>query len=158
MKKIVIIFVVALLSFVATTQAQKIFKASDVVGGKTITTLAKDWDLQAFQETKEIYKAGMSQETFISLIKGGFPTIASASFKEVFVPYYEYIYKFHSRGLTDSQVVSSITGNETAALMTNISVWNNQNPGEIPAMLKINWKWWLGLGKVILEYILTTPM
>ena len=145
---------VALLSFVASTQAQKTYKANDVVGGKTVINLAKAWDLQAFQETKEIYKAGMSQEAFIALIKSNFPTQAKESFKDVFVPYYEYVYKFHSRGLTDSQVVGSITGNETAALMSNISIWNSQHPGEIPALLKINWKWWIGLGQAILEYIL----
>ncbi len=153
MKKIIIIVVVALISFVTTTQAQKTYKASDVVGGKTITSLAKEWDLQAFQETKEIYKAGMSQETFIALIKKNFPSAAKESFKDVFVPYYEYIYKFHSKGLTDSQIIGSITGNETAALITNLSSWNNVNPGVLPAMLP-GWPWWLRLIVIIIEEIL----
>jgi hypothetical protein len=136
MKKLAILLVVAFMALVTPIQAQKTYKASDVVDGKTISSLAKDWDLQAFQDTKELYKPGMSQESFIALIKSDFPSTAKESFKDVFVPYFEYIYTFHARGFSDSKVSGSITGNEAAALMTNISLWDAQNPGQVAELLK----------------------
>lgn len=126
------IVISALIAFVAISvaQAQKTFKASDVVEGKTIKTWAKDLDLQVFQQSKEFYTAGMSQGAFIQTFSSDFTAQTPESLKAVFGPYFEYIFEFHSRGLSDSQVVNEITGNETAALCTELSSWNANNPGQ----------------------------
>ena len=158
MKKLATLLVVTFMALTTAIQAQKTYKASDKIGDKTISSLAKDWDLQAFKETKEIYKPGMSQEAFMKKIKEGFPTATKESTKDVFLPYYEYIYRLHAQGFSESKVSNSITGNETAELMTNISSWNSQNPEQPMELLKfkMGWGWWLGLVKVIVEYFIST--
>ena len=132
MKYFKLIIISALIAFVSVsvTQAQKTFKASDVVEGKTIMKWAKDLDLQMFQESKEFYRAGMSQGAFIQSFRSDFTAQAPESLKAVFEPYFEYIFEFHSKGLTDSQVVNEITGNEIAVLCTELSSWNANNPGQ----------------------------
>lgn len=136
MKSAKLIIIAILVGFVSIIQAQKTYLPSDVIEGKTIVQWAKEWDLQAFQQTKEVYINGMSKESFIQAIKNNFPPKASVSFKEVFVPYYEYVYDFHSRGLTDTQVVNAITGRETAEMLNGLSTWNANNPGILPQIEK----------------------
>jgi cell division protein YceG involved in septum cleavage len=155
MKTKILILIISVISLIGTVQAQKIFKASDKIEGKTISQWAKEWDLKAFQDSKSVYRAGMSQETFIALIKSNFPTQTTESFKGVFVPYYEYIYRFHSRGYTDTQVLNSITGNETAAMISDVSTWNFNNPGQIQPVMGIPWKFIIECVIVILEKIVT---
>jgi hypothetical protein len=140
MKSVKLIIIATLVAFVSIVQAQKTFVPSDVIGGKTIVKWAKEWDLKAFQQTKEVYKKGMSQESFIQAIKSNFPAQASASFKEVFVPYYEYVYDFHSRGLTDAQVTNAITGMETTEMINGLSTWNTNNPGALIEAAKWPWR------------------
>jgi hypothetical protein len=140
MKSVKLIIIATIVAIVSIAQAQKTFVPSDVIGGKTIVKWAKEWDLKAFQQTKEVYKKGMSQESFIQAIKSNFPAQASASFKEVFVPYYEYVYDFHSRGLTDAQVVNEVTGRETTEMINGLSSWNANNPGILPETLRFPWK------------------
>lgn len=147
MKSVKLIIIATLVAFVSIVQAQKTFVPSDVIGGKTISKWAKEWDLNAFQQTKEVYKKGMSEESFIKAIKSNFPAQASASFKEVFVPYYEYVYTLHTRGLTDAQVVNVVTGRETTEMINGLSTWNANNPGGLIEANK--WPW-----KKILETIL----
>jgi|GEM_PF-1937493 len=147
MKSLKLIIFATLVAFVSIAQAQKTFTPSDVIGDKTISKWAKEWDLKAFQQTKELYRKGMSQDDFIKAIKSNFPAQASASFKEVFVPYYEYVYAFHSKGLTDVQVAKAITGNETTEMINGLSSWNANNPGVIIEAAK--WPW-----KQILQFIL----
>ncbi len=154
MKSIKLILIATLIAFVSIAQAQKSFVASDVIQGKTITKWAKEWDLKAFQQTKEVYTKGMSQEAFITAIKKSFPTLATESFKEVFVPYYEYIYTFHARGLTDAQVTNTITGRETTALINGLSNFNSNNSGIIPEVDKWNWIRILDIVAEILEVII----
>ncbi len=140
MKSLKLIIFATLVAFVSIAQAQKTFTPSDVIGDKTISKWAKEWDLKAFQQTKELYRKGMSQDDFIKAIKSNFPAQASASFKEVFVPYFEYVYAFHSKGLTDVQVAKAITGNETTEMINGLSSWNANNPGVLPETDKWNWK------------------
>lgn len=154
MKNLAIILALALMALATSIQAQKTYKTNDVVKGKTIYSLAKEWDLKAFQDTKEIYKPGMSQESFIGLIKSNFPTKAIDSFKNVFVPYFEYIYNFHAQGFSESKVSGSITGNEAALLMTDISLWDNQNPGQGSELLTLRWQWWQNFIKFFTSIVL----
>ena len=140
MKTIKFIILTLLVSMVSFAMAQKTFKPGDVIEGKTIVSWAKDWDLKAFQQTKEIYKAGMSQGEFIKIIRSNFPSQAPKSLIDVFQPYYEYIYNFHARNLSEKQVQSSITGVETAELITELSTWNTNNPGDALNFKKWNWK------------------
>ncbi|MBK6963156.1 MAG: hypothetical protein IPH20_04255 [Bacteroidales bacterium] len=140
MKSAKLIIIATLVAFVSIVQAQKTFVPSDVIGGKTIVKWAKEWDLKAFQQTKEVYQKGMSQEAFIKAIKSNFPAQASASFKEVFVPYYEYVYTLHTRGLTDAQVVNAVTGRETTEMINGLSTWNANNPGVLIEAAKWPWK------------------
>lgn len=153
MKSVKLIIIATIVAIVSIAQAQKTFVPSDVIGGKTIVKWAKEWDLKAFQQTKEVYKKGMSQESFIQAIKSNFPAQASASFKEVFVPYYEYVYDFHSRGLTDAQVTNAITGMETTEMINGLSSWNANNPGILPEMKKFNWLKFLELVVDIINVI-----
>lgn len=134
------IMLALLVSMVSFAMAQRTFKTSDVINGKTIATLAKEWDLKAFQQTKEIYKPGMSKDAFIKIIRSNFPTEAPKSLVEVFVPYYEYIYNFHASKLTEKQILSSISGVETADMITQLSVWDNQNPGVLIEGAKWPWR------------------
>jgi len=140
MKTIKFIILTLLVSMVSFAMAQKTFKPGDVIEGKTIVSWAKDWDLKAFQQTKEIYKAGMSQGEFIKIIRSNFPSQAPKSLIDVFQPYYEYIYNFHARNLSEKQVQSMITGVETAELITELSTWNTNNPGDALNFKKWNWK------------------
>ncbi|MHC1774917.1 MAG: hypothetical protein AB9834_05825 [Lentimicrobium sp.] len=155
MKSAKLIIIAILVVFVSIVRAQKAYVPSDVIGGKTIVKWAKEWDLKAFQQTKEVYKKGMSQESFIQVIKNNFPAQASASFKEVFVPYYEYVYTFHSRGLTDQQVVNVITGRETTEMINGLSTWNTNNPGGLIESAKWPWKRILEITIDILILIIT---
>lgn len=154
MKSIKLIIIASLIAFVSIAQAQKTFLTSDVVAGKTIAKWAKEWDLKAFQQTKEVYKKGMTEEAFIQAIKKSFPTQASESFKEVFVPYYEYVYTFHARGLTDAQVTNAITGRETTEMINGLSSYNANNPGILPETTRFPWKLVLEILKAILDIIL----
>ena len=147
MKSIKLIIIATLIAFVSIAQAQKTFLKSDVVAGKTITKWAKEWDLKAFQQTKEVYKKGMTEEAFVQEMIKGFPINANPSFREVFIPYFKYIYTFHARGLTDTQVTNAITGTETTEMINGLSSWNANNPGVLPETLRIPWK-------KILEFLL----
>lgn len=140
MKTVKFIILALLVSMVSFAMAQKTFKPGDVIEGKTIVSWAKDWDLKAFQQTKEIYKAGMSQDEFIRIIRSNFPSQAPKSLIDAFQPYYEYIYNFHARDLSEKEVQSSITGVETAELITELSTWNTNNPGDALNFKKWNWK------------------
>ena len=140
MKSVKLIIIATLVAFVSIVQAQKTFVPSDVIGGKTIVNWAKEWDLNAFQQTKEIYKKGMTQEEFVRIIKNSFPAQASASFKEVFVPYYEYVFTLHTKGLTDAQVVNAVTGRETTEMINGLSTWNTNNPGGLIEAAKWPWR------------------
>ena len=140
MKTIKLIIVTLLVSVVSVAMAQKTFKPGDVYGGKTIKAWATEWDLQAFQQTQEIYKGGMTREDFMRIIKTSFPSQAPKSLIDVFVPYYEYIYTFHEKGFTEKQVKGSITGVETAEMLTDLSTWNANNPGMLTDGAKWPWK------------------
>ncbi|MGV8113197.1 MAG: hypothetical protein AB2L17_09850 [Lentimicrobium sp.] len=140
MKTIKFIILTLLVSMVSFAMAQKTFKPGDIIEGKTIVSWAKDWDLKAFQQTKEIYKPGMSQDEFIKIIRSNFPSQASKSLIDVFQPYYEYIYNFHARNLSEKQVQSSITGVETAKLITELSTWKADNPEEVLNIERWNWR------------------
>jgi hypothetical protein len=140
MKTIKFIILTLLVSMVSFAMAQKTFKPGDVIEGKTIVSWAKDWDLKAFQQTKEIYKAGMSQGEFIKIIRSNFPSQAPKSLIDVFQPYYEYIYNFHARNLSEKQVQSMITGVETAELITELSTWKANNPDDALNIKKWNWR------------------
>ena len=139
MKTINSIIIVSLITFVSVVHAQKVFKPASVIEGKTILQYAKEIDVQAFLETTSIYKAGMSETAFITAVLSNFPAEAK-SLKEVYAPYYQYIYTLHKRGFNESQVLGAITGNEFANLATNISSWNANNPGVIIESKKWPWK------------------
>lgn len=154
MKTIKLILVTLLVSVVSVVMAQKTFKPGDKYDGKTIKAWATEWDLQAFQQTREIYKAGMTKEDFMRIIKTSFPTQAPKSLIDVFVPYYEYIYTFHEKGFTEKQVSGSITGVETADMLTELSTWNANNPGMLTEGAKWPWKKILEIAIQILTVII----
>jgi len=131
--------VVALLASVSVAQAQKVFKPTTILNGKTIYQMAKEYDVQIYLSTATIYKAGMSESAFVSELLNNFPKEANG-YKDLCVPYFKYIYSFHKRGLSESQAQSSVTGAEFASLATNLSSWNANNPGQIADSFRINWK------------------
>jgi hypothetical protein len=142
MKTLKLIITLMLVAAVSVAQAQKVFKPTTVVDGKSILQMAKDYDLQVFLATSTIYKPGVTESAFVSELINNFPTEARG-YKDLCVPYFKYIYSFHKRGFTESQVQGAVTGIELADLYTNLSKWNANNPGQFGDSLKIGWKIWL---------------
>ena len=140
MKKFLSILIafIALVSFVHV-QAQRVFKPTDVIDGKTVLQQAQKMDVEAFLQTKEIYKPGMTETEFVNMVLGNFPSEAN-SIKPLFYPYYKYIYSLHKKGLSEAKITSTATGTELATLCTSISKWNANNPGQIVDFKKWNWK------------------
>lgn len=136
LKSILLVILVALVSF---AQAQKVFKVTDVIDGKTILQHAQKIDAAALVQTKDIYKPGMSEATFINELQKGFPPEAS-SIKPLFNPYFKYVYTMQKKGLTDIQVKGTTTGVELAALCTDLNAWNANNQGGVSEIFKFNWK------------------
>ncbi|HOI87470.1 MAG TPA: hypothetical protein PLV51_06385 [Lentimicrobium sp.] len=154
MKSLKLIVLTIFVAISAVTSAQKVFTPKDAIGGKSIAQLAKEWDLKAFQDTKVLYKPGMSQEEFIKAVISNFPSGVKSSFKELFNPYLVYIYGFHAKGLSDSQVLNSISGVETAGLISEFSAYNKNNPGYMDNLVFLPWKKILEIIMTIIETIL----
>lgn len=150
--KLIVLTIFVAISTVAS--AQKVYTPKDVIGGKSIAQLAKEWDLKAFQDTKILYKPGMPQEEFIKAVITNFPSGVKSNFKELFNPYLVYIHGFHAKGLTESQVLSSVTGAETARLISELSAYNKNNPGYMDNLVFLPWKKILEIIMTIIETIL----
>jgi len=153
MKAIKFMIVVAFLAVVSVMNAQKVFTPSSVIDGKTILQMAKEYDVEFYLSTATIYKTGVSESEFVSTLLNNFPPEAN-KYKELFDPYFTYIYSLHKRGLTQSQAASTVTGVELADLSTRLSSWNANNPGIIADGKKIPWKKLLGIIKDILIIII----
>jgi len=150
LKSLVIILLVALVSI---AQAQKVIKVTDVVDGKTILQYAQKIDVDAFLQTKTIYKTGMTEKEFVDELLKNFPPEA-ASFKHLYTPYLKYVFSFHKNGLTENQVRGKITGVEFTTLCNDLGTWNNNNPGVIQASNRFSWKRFLAFAAEILPIIL----
>lgn len=153
MKTIKSIIVIILIGIVSVVQAQKVYKVSDVVNGKTILEYAQKIDVDAFLQTKTIYKAGMTEATFVNELLNKFPKGAE-SLKSVTTPYIKYVYSIHKKGLTEDQIKGKTTGVEFAKVLTDLSTWNTNNPGQIPEMLRFNWEKFLNFVVQLIEIIL----
>lgn len=154
MKKFIAL-IIALIAIVSATQAQRIFKTTDVIGGIPILQLAQKMDVEAFLQTKEIYKTGMTETEFIGALLGNFPKEAE-TIKPLFIPYYKYIYSFHKRGIKESKIRSEVTGREFATVCTNISSWNANNQGQLVDTKKWTWRDVLRFIKEVIEIILNS--
>jgi hypothetical protein len=153
MKTLKLIITLMLVAAVSVAQAQKVFKPTTVVDGKTILQMAKDYDFQVYLATSTIYKPGVTESAFVSELVNNFPKEITG-LKESFVPYFKYIYSFHKRGLTESQVKGAVTGVEFADLTTNLSRWNAPNPGVLPNCDKFNWKQFLEIVAEVIRAVL----
>ncbi|MFH1120225.1 MAG: hypothetical protein V1775_10400 [Bacteroidota bacterium] len=152
MKTIKSTVIIILVAFVAVVQAQKVVKVTDVVDGKTLFQHAQKIDVDAFLQTKAIYKVGMTEMEFVAELQKNFPPEA-ASFKHLYTPYFKYVFSFHKNGLTEKQVRGKVTGVEFAALCNDLGTWNNNNPGVIQKV-KFPWKKFLEFAAEILPLIL----
>jgi hypothetical protein len=111
--------------------------ANDVYNGKTVKQTAKEYDLNAFLETKTIYKSGMTESAFVDICLQAFPANFK-SLRDAYVPYAKYLYSFHERGLDEKQVVTEINGEEFADCATAVLAWKKANPDvELPTF-----SWW----------------
>jgi len=153
MKTLKFTILLTLLVLVSAANAQKVFKPASVIDGKTILQLAREYDVQVYLSTASVYKAGMSESTFVSTILSSFPSEANG-YKEICTPYLKYIYTFHTKGLSEALARSSVTGSELANLSTDLSLWNARNPGQISDSFKSRWKVILTEFKIFLMLIL----
>ncbi|MFH1120228.1 MAG: hypothetical protein V1775_10415 [Bacteroidota bacterium] len=141
MKALIVSVLMALIAMASHVHAQKVFKVTDVVEGKTILQHAKILDADALIQTASVYKPGISEATFVSDLQSSFPPQA-ASFKHLYTPYFKYIYSLHKRGMTGTQIKETTTGVELAALFTGLNAWNINNPGVMPQPEMEGWRWW----------------
>lgn len=139
MKTIKIVIALLMLS-TSVSYAQKTIALNAVYNGKTVLQTAKEYDLSAFNETKEIYKTGMTENTFVDLCLKGFPSNYS-SLRSCYVSYAKYLYSFHKRGLTDQQVLNEVDGEEFVDCANQILIWKQANPGIDPPVFS----WWRDL-------------
>ena len=137
MKNIKLIIAAILITFVSVVQAQKQITINDVYKGKPVLQTAKEYDVNAFLETKAIYKVGMSESAFVDLCLKGFPTNFK-TLKDVYVPYAKYLYSFHKRGLTENQVLNEVNGVEFVDCVNGCIAWQLANPGVDPPAFS----WW----------------
>jgi len=137
MKTLKLILIFLIVAFVTETQAQKKITMYDVYKGKSVLQTAKEYDVNAFLETKTLYKGGMTESAFVELCLKAFP-VGYKSLRDAYVPYAKYLYSFHKRGLTESQVLKEITGEEFADCATGVLVWQQANPGVDPPAFS----WW----------------
>ncbi|MBK9356079.1 MAG: hypothetical protein IPN08_01580 [Bacteroidales bacterium] len=154
MKTLKSLIIIVLVAFVTIAQAQKVIKVTDVVDGKTILQHAQKIDVDAFLQTKTIYKAGMTEMEFVAELQKNFPPEA-ASFKHLYTPYLKYVFSFHKNGLTENQVRGKITGVEFTRLCNDLGTWNNNNPGIIQKANKFPWKKILDFASQVIIIIIT---
>lgn len=145
----------AFLAIVSVVHAQKVFKISDVVEGKTILQHARILDADALVQTTAVYKPGMSEADFVSELQSTFPPEA-ASYKQLYTPYFRYIYSLHKKGMTETQVKGSSTGAELAALFTGLNAYNINNPGVLPRTEMDGWRSWKRFILLILQIVTGT--
>lgn len=145
----------AFLAIVSVVHAQKVFKISDVVEGKTILQHARILDADALVQTTAVYKPGMSEADFVSGLQSTFPPEA-ASYKQLYTPYFRYIYSLHKKGMTETQVKGSSTGAELAALFTGLNAYNINNPGVLPRTEMDGWRSWKRFILLILQIVTGT--
>lgn len=141
MKTIKSICAIVLAAMVSVVQAQEVFKVTDIIDGKTILQHAQKFDVDALIQTKTLYNPGISEASFVDALQKSFPPVAE-SFKHLFTPYFKYVYTLHQRGLTELQVRGETTGVELAALFTDLSTFNTNNPGIIPPTAEYVWRGW----------------
>jgi hypothetical protein len=153
MKTLKFTILLTFLVLVSDANAQKVFKPASIIDGKTILQLARECDVQVYLSTAPVYKAGMSESTFVSTILSNFPNEANG-YKEICTPYLKYIYTFHIKGLSETQARSSVTGSELADLTTELSLWNARNSGQISDSFKSRWRVILTEFKIFLMLIL----
>jgi len=145
----------ALMTMVSVVQAQKVFKVTDMVEGKTILQHAKILDADALVQTTSVYKPGMSEADFVSDLHSSFPPEA-VSYKHLYTPYFRYIYSLHKKGMTETQVKGTTTGVELAALFTGLNAFNINNPGVLPQTEMDGWRSWKRFIQLILQIITGT--
>ena len=130
MKKFITILI-ALITIVAVAQAQKPIAIGDVFKGKPVLDVAKEHAVEAFDETKVIYKIGMTEDEFVNQCLNAFP-VKYKALRDVYVPYAKYLYSFHKRGFTDDQLTKAVTGKEFVDCANGVIAWRKANPGIIP--------------------------
>jgi len=146
-----IIIVVVLIALASGVQAQRKITLNDVINGKTVLQIAKDHAVEAFIETKAIYKPEMTESAFVNECLKNFPK-EYYSFREVFVPYAAYLYSFHSRGLSEVQVRNLVTGKEYIDCTNGVLSWQQANPGINPVKMPW-WKFMIHWAAVVLTAI-----
>lgn len=140
MKTIKSMVLISFLAFSPFVYPQKVFKVTDIIDGKTILQHARVIDAEAFSQTSSIFKAGMSEATFVTSLQSGLPSYAG-SFKHLYAPYFRYLYSLHKKGMTETRIKETTTGAELAALFTDLQAFRISSPGSIPGGEVEGWKW-----------------
>jgi len=148
-------FFIGLLAITSVVHAQKVFKVTDLVEGKTILQHARILDADALVQTASVYKPGISEADFVSGLQSSFPPEA-ASYKHLYTPYFRYIYSLHKKGVTGTQVKETTTGVELAALFTGLNAYNINNPGVLPRTEMDGWRSWKRFILLILQIVTGT--
>lgn len=135
MKKIIIISM--LMTLTGFVFGQKYIKLTDTYNGKPVTVHSKNLLAVAYEETKKIYVAGMSEDAFVNRCLSNIPS-QYQDFKNAYVPYAKYLYSIHNNNYTKEQALSNDTGVEFVNNVNSLIDWRTAHPGDNP----IYRPWW----------------
>jgi|GEM_PF-5192215 len=143
MKKLITCFlaIIAILNYV-TVNAQNLTADSKVP--TSIKLIGKFHAVITYLETKDFYKSGVTEASFIKAVCANVDDIKVI---EITTPYLKTIYSYHLNKLTSDQVYDKTTG-EQYALMHNQLTSYIKTIGDKPSKLKKP-KWFNWLRKLI---------
>lgn len=136
-KRAVLFITFCILLFTVTAQNQ--ITVNTVVKGKTVLEISKDHAVDAYNETTSIFSEGMSEATFVNECLKFIPNQYS-ELKDIYRPYATFLFSLHKNKLSELQIRNLTTGRDFVDCVNNLTLWNEEHPGEnldnIPGWLK----------------------
>lgn len=124
---------IAMVMFTSASFGQIVEPTSKITTSVSLTS--KFHGVITYLESKDYYRAGMTKDEFV---KNAMVGVKDQKLIEIFRPYMETIYTFHTQKLTADNVYDKIRGDEFSKVVNQLRIYQKET-GNSATAERINW-------------------